>query len=121
MIDDKRFYKRDAYFCSDTKVSLDGNIWHDVLVFDISAGGLGFQSNIIFDVGETLWFDLTIPEFLSNNEVRLRGEINRVEHEEGKFFYGVAFVDVSDDVRIGIDENINLRNRIQRRKESFKD
>ena len=120
-MDDKRTYKRDSYFCSDTKVSLDGNIWHDVLVYDISAGGLSFLSNIIFDLGEVLWFDLTIPEFLSQNVMKLKGEISRIEHEGSRFLYGVAFMDISDDVRIGIDENIQMRDRIHKKKKGFSD
>ena len=106
----RRAYKRDPDFCSDAKVSLDGEIWHDAQVYDISAGGLKFLTNVMFDIGEDLWFDLEIPEFLSHREeIKVKGTICRQANEEGKFLYGVAFTKITPELQIHLDENIMMR------------
>ncbi|MCL1822808.1 MAG: PilZ domain-containing protein [Oscillospiraceae bacterium] len=113
----RRSYKRDTNFCTDAKVSLDGRIWHSATVYDISAGGLKFVTNIIFDMDENLWFDLDIPEFLSKHQMKLQGVIRRQEDEENEqFVYGVSFINISPDIQIGIDENIMLRERMRKKK-----
>ena len=122
----RRAYKRDLDFCSDAKVSLDGETWHDAQVFDISAGGLKFLTNILFDIGEDLWFDLEIPEFLSKHqEIKLKGTICRQTNEDDKFMYGVAFSDITPELQISLDENIILRSGRQfqrkRKKKSYGD
>jgi hypothetical protein len=119
MDSDRRTYRRDACYLTDAKVSLDGMIWHAATVYDISAGGLKFQSNIMFDKGEDLWFDLAVPEFLSKQEMKVRGELCRQDYENGMFVYGVAFKDLSKDVVIGIDENIILRDRLGKSKKKM--
>ena len=116
----RRAYKRDDHFRSEARVSLDGEVWHNGVVYDISAGGLKFMTNIIFDVGEHLWFDLAIPEFLSKHEIKLQGIIRRQEpDEDNRFVYGVSFKDLSADVQISIDENIMLRERFHKKKKFF--
>ena len=121
MENDKRNYKRDEYFFSDVKISLDGDVWHDAKVFDISANGLKFQSNIMFDSGDDLWFNLSIPEFLSKREMKIKGRIRRKDQEDNMYIYGVSFEDLSPDIQIGIDENIMLRNRISKKKKEYSD
>jgi len=118
----RRAYKRDPDFCSDAKVSLDGDIWHDAQVFDISAGGLKFLTNVLFDIGEEIWFDLEIPEFLSKREeIKVKGSVCRQDNEDGKFLYGVAFSHISPDLQIHLDENIVLRSGRQfKRKKKLK-
>ena len=106
----RRAYKRDPDFCSDAKVSLDGDIWHSAEVYDISAGGLKFLTNVLFDIGEDLWFDLEVPEFLAQREeIKVKGTICRQSDEDGKFLYGVAFSQISPDLQIHLDENIMMR------------
>jgi c-di-GMP-binding flagellar brake protein YcgR len=114
----RRAYKRDNCHRSDIRISLDGYIWHEAVVFDISAGGLKIVTNIVFDIGEDLWFNLDMPEFLSKSQMKIKGTIRRQEEddEEGMFVYGVSFRDLSEAVRIGIDENILLRERIRKKR-----
>jgi Tfp pilus assembly protein PilZ len=108
----RRAYKRDINFCNDAKVSLDGNIWHDAMVFDISAGGVKFITNIIFDIGDDLWFELEVPDFLSKHEMIVKGKIRRQENDEmGKFVYGVSFEEMTDAMKVSIDENIMFKDR----------
>ncbi|MDR2532183.1 MAG: PilZ domain-containing protein [Oscillospiraceae bacterium] len=114
----RRAYKRDICHRSNIEISLDSYIWHKAVVFDISAGGLKIVTNIIFDVGEDLWFNLDMPEFLSKSQMKIKGTIRRQEDddEEGMFVYGVSFKDLSESVRIGIDENILLRERMHKKR-----
>ena len=119
----RRAYKRDSCDRSNVRVSMDGNIWHEATVFDISAGGLKIVTNIIFDIGEDLWFNLDIPEFLSKRQMKIQGTIKRQEEddEEGMFVYGVSFKDLSEAIRIGIDENILLRERMKKKRIEYSD
>jgi c-di-GMP-binding flagellar brake protein YcgR len=108
----RRAYKRDINFCNDAKVSLDGVIWHDALVFDISAGGVKFITNILFDIGDDLWFELEVPEFLDKQEVVVKGKIRRQENDEqDKFVYGVSFEEMTDAMKINIDESIMFKEK----------
>ncbi|MCL2693834.1 MAG: PilZ domain-containing protein [Oscillospiraceae bacterium] len=120
---DRRVYKRDGNFTSDAKVSLDGVVWHDASVFDISAGGLKFVTNIIFDVGEDLWFNLELHEtFLSSDSTKLKGTIRRHEDDQdGKFVYGVSFKDLCKKIQIGIDENIMFKEAMHKKKIEYSD
>ncbi|MCL2109331.1 MAG: PilZ domain-containing protein [Oscillospiraceae bacterium] len=124
-ITNRRAYKRDPNFCTEAKVSLDGEIWHSAQIFDISASGLKFLTNVLFDIGEDLWFDLEIPEFLHRHEeIKIKGTICRQENEDGgKFVYGVAFSQISHDLKIQIDENIMLRSsrnfQLKKKKKPF--
>jgi c-di-GMP-binding flagellar brake protein YcgR len=120
---DRRAYKRDKCHRSIVKVSMDGNRWDDAEVFDISAGGLKIVTNIMFDIGEDLWFDLDMHEFLTDRKIKINGTIRRQEtdDQEGKFVYGVSFKDLSEDVRIGIDENILFRERARKKKMKYSD
>lgn len=108
----RRAYKRDINFCNDAKVSLDGTIWHDATVFDISAGGVKFLTNILFDIDDDLWFELEVPEFLDKQEMIVKGKIRRQEDDElGKFVYGVSFEDMTESMRVSIDESISFKDR----------
>ncbi|MCL2696779.1 MAG: PilZ domain-containing protein [Oscillospiraceae bacterium] len=117
----RRAYKRDICHRSKVKVSMDGNRWDNAEVFDISAGGLKIVTNIMFDIGENLWFNLDMPEFLTDRQIKIEGTIRRQEtdDEEGMFVYGVSFKDLSESVRIGIDENILFRERVQKKKNKY--
>jgi c-di-GMP-binding flagellar brake protein YcgR len=119
----RRAYKRDTCHRSRIKVSMDGNRWDEAEVFDISAGGLKIVTNIMFDIGEDLWFNLDMPEFLSKRQIKIEGTIRRHEadDEEGKFVYGVSFKDLSEDLRIGIDENVLFRERMRKKKIEYSD
>jgi len=100
---------------------MDGSRWDEAEVFDISAGGLKIVTNIMFDIGENLWFNLDMPEFLTDRQIRIEGTIRRQEtdDEEGMFVYGVSFKDLSEAVRIGIDENILFRERLHKKKNKY--
>ncbi|MCL2019030.1 MAG: PilZ domain-containing protein [Oscillospiraceae bacterium] len=120
---DRRAYVRDTLYRSKIKISLDGDIWHDAWVFDISAGGLKFVTNIMFEIGVDLWFDLNIPEFLSKKQMKVQGTISRQEgnDEKGMFIYGVGFKNLSKEVRIGIDESVLFRERTRQKKKNYSD
>jgi len=120
---DRRAYKRDICHRSKIKVSMDGNRWDTAEVFDISAGGLKIVTNIMFDIGEDLWFDLDMHEFLTDRKIKIKGTIRRQEtdDQEGKFVYGVSFKDLTEEVRIGIDENILFRDRMRKKKMKYMD
>ncbi|MCL2637808.1 MAG: PilZ domain-containing protein [Oscillospiraceae bacterium] len=117
----RRAYRRDICHRSRVKVSMDGSRWDEAEVFDISAGGLKIVTNIMFDIGENLWFNLDMPEFLTDRQIRIEGTIRRQEtdDEEGMFVYGVSFKDLSEAVRIGIDENILFRERLHKKKNKY--
>jgi len=115
----RRAYKRDINFCNDGKVSLDGVIWHDAMVFDISAGGMKFITNILFDIDDALWFELEVPDFLSKHEMVVKGKIRRQEDDEqGKFVYGVSFEDMTESMKVSIDENIMFKDRTHHSKKN---
>jgi hypothetical protein len=103
----KRDYARGSHFNLTAKVTSDKIRWRKAGVGNLSSGGMELHSAIKYDVGETLWFDVTINTFLSEFTVKTQGIVRRVrDGAEGTFICGIQFVGLSQDIKIRIDENV---------------
>jgi len=104
---EKRAYVRDTDFYSEAKISGDKKNWHTVNILDISASGIRFVSDIALTVGEILWFDLTVQNFMAESVIRTRGAVRRKEKDKTRgTVYGVSFEDLDPGLGIRIDEMI---------------
>lgn len=105
-LNNKRAYIRSNDLDDEIKVSVDGNKWKIATVTDISSGGLKLVDAAEYNTGDTLWFDITIRSVLSEFEIMVRGVVRRKALQAGNYVYGIAFVGLSQDKKIRIDESI---------------
>ena len=103
---EKRLYQRGEHFYIEAKTSRDKIRWRDATINNLSSGGLQLLSNEVYEVGHLLWFDLKVQGFFSEFETKVQGEVRNVRRIEDVYAYGVIFLDLSNDKRILIDENI---------------
>ena len=112
-----RAYVRTNTWSVTAKVSGDeaSGEWYDALVLDMAAGGLLFLTEITYETGVSLWFDLQIdpmtPGISGKIPVKAKGEIrgNR-GMRNGMNSYSVAFTDISKSDRIRLDELVRMTN-----------
>lgn len=102
----RRSYSRGSHFNCTVHVSLDGIKWHHARASDLSSGGLKLASTVDYEAGQTLWFDLVIESFLSEFKCKTKGIVRRKQVFPNDNMYGIQFMDISDDIRIRIDENV---------------
>ena len=103
---EKRRYQRGEHFHIVAKISRDQKRWKKVSINNLSSGGLQLRSDEKYEIGETVWFDLTIQGFFSEFEINTKAEIKNDIARDGHHIYGVVFLDLSHDKKILIDENI---------------
>ena len=89
--------------------------WLDVRVPNIAAGGLLFLSDLVYEAGESLWFDLQIdpltPGVLGTIQMKTKGEVKGDRGiREGLHAYSVEFIEISKSDRIRLDELIRITN-----------
>lgn len=104
----QRAYSRGQHLNCDARVSRDGTSWVPADIHNVSSGGLKLDSPTEYQKGEVLWFDLVFHGFLSDFEVKAQGEIRHVSQYGASYHYGVAFIGLSPDTKIRIDENVKL-------------
>jgi len=112
-----REYVRTDCWSVVAKASKDENDerWFDVRIPNIAAGGLLFLSDLVFESGDSLWFELQIdpmtPGVVGNIRMKVKGEVkgNRGERE-GLNSYSVVFTEISHSNRIRLDELILMTN-----------
>ena len=106
----QRAYARTDNWAVSAKVAKDESAgkWSVVKVSEISAGGLLFHTDTAYQIGDQLWFHLHIDPMIPGIyefEMKVKGEMkHRREHPNGVLDFGVAFVKISDDQRIELDE-----------------
>lgn len=103
----QREYSRASHFGFEVLVCKDKANWHEARVSDLSSGGLKLHTHKDYEQGETLWFDLIIHGFMSEFTVVVQGSIQRKTKEKKDFVYGIKFLNLSQDIKIRIDENVH--------------
>ena len=98
--EERRAFQRSENFHCKARVSKDKAEWYSVVVCDLSSEGLKFQSDEQFNVGEFLWFELSVTGFLTSLDFIAKGEIRHKYNNT----YGVSFKDLKNDLKIHIDE-----------------
>jgi c-di-GMP-binding flagellar brake protein YcgR len=91
------------------KISKDGWKWEDVVVKDISDGGLGFEVDSEFPIGEKLILEGEASDFSRSMDISC--DIRVVfagTTPEGKFLYGVRFTSMSKTQQTGLSIFIEL-------------
>ena len=93
----------------------DTDPWSDALVLDIAAGGLLFLTDMSYEKGDILRFDLQIdpmtPGITRKIPMKATGEITGDRGiRDGKRAFSVKFTEISKEDRIRIDELIRMTN-----------
>ena len=91
------------------KISKDGWKWEDVDVRDISDGGLGFTAETEYPIGEKLVLEGEASDFARGMDISCDIRIVFVsETSDGKYLYGVRFMNMSKAQHIGLGIFIEL-------------
>ena len=94
----------------------DGEKWFDVRIPNIAAGGLLFTTDLTFEVGDVLYYDMKIdpltPGITTTIPMKVKGIIrgNRGQDRDGLNSYSVEFLEISNNDRIRLDELIRMTN-----------
>jgi c-di-GMP-binding flagellar brake protein YcgR len=91
------------------KISKDGWKWEDVVVKDISDGGLGFEAATEYPIGEKLLLEGEASDFARGMDISC--DIRVVfagSAPEGKFLYGIRFMNMSKAQQTGLSIFIEL-------------
>ena len=106
---ERRKYQRcDSVVCK-ALMSLDGIRWETVELYDLSAGGLCFYSNCIFNENGKLYFNLYVYNMLSEFNIMLEGSILRAERSKGRNIYAVKFENINKYHQVQLDELIKSK------------
>ena len=114
-----REYVRTENWSVVAKTSKDGDAepeqWTSVQVPDLAAGGILFLTDITYEKGDSMWFDLQIdpmtPGVYGTIKIKTKGEIKAVRGKREELnAYAVAFLDMTDSDKIRLDELVRLTN-----------
>ena len=108
-----RSYVRTSNWKVDAKVSLDHEEWQVVDVVDIAAGGLLFQTEAEYTVGDSVHLDLYIdpllPEIPEKLHMEMVARISSFREQSSEVnAYGVVFIKISLSDQVRLDELIRL-------------
>jgi len=106
---ERRNYPRCSNLICKLFVSTNGIRWDEIELYDISAGGLKYATEVTYEVGAKIRFNLYIYNMLSEFNMKLEGEIVRAERCKGKNAYAVKFIDFNKYHQIQLDELIRSR------------
>lgn len=89
--------------------------WQDVRVSNIAAGGLLFLTELVYNIGVELHFDLSIdplmPGFARSITMKVKGVIRGDRGMiDGLHAYSVGFTEISRSNRVRLDELIRMTN-----------
>lgn len=91
------------------KVSKDGWKWEEILVKDISDGGIGFEISAEHPVGEKLVLEGEASDFARSMDISCDVRIIFASATaDGKYFYGARFINMSKAQTIGLGIFIEL-------------
>jgi len=81
--------------------------WRHVATKDLSAGGISFESELFYELADALEIQVALPGF--HEPLVLRGRIVREQPlPSGVVDYAVAFMDVTPDQQLAIDEMVKF-------------
>jgi hypothetical protein len=81
--------------------------WRPVIALDLSAGGLAFQTEDLFQEGETLSLRFRLPG--RNSPLELRGMVVRSQPLQGRIIRcAVEFAELTPDAQVEIDELVRF-------------
>jgi len=108
---------RTAVWSVGARISKDSDVkqWFDVRVIDIAANGLLFLTDIMWNVGDMLWFELFIDPIMPGIYEKIQMKVKaRIVGDRGiqdsMSAYGVEFAEISEADKIRLDELIRLTN-----------
>jgi c-di-GMP-binding flagellar brake protein YcgR len=91
------------------KISKDGWKWEDVVVKDISDGGLGFEASTEYPIGEKLILEGEASDFARGMDISCDVRVVFVgATSDKKFLYGVRFMNMSKAQNTGLSIFIEL-------------
>ena len=112
-----REYVRTDHWSVIAKISRDENAekWIDVQIPNLAAGGLLFLTDLVFENGDELWFDLLIdpmmPGIAGKIPMRAKGVVRGDRGmKDGLHAYSVEFLVISNSNRIRLDELVRMTN-----------
>ena len=91
------------------RISKDGWKWEDVVVRDISDGGIGFEAATEYPIGEKLLLEGEASDFARSMDISC--DIRVVftgTTPEGRYLYGVRFMNMSKAQHTGLSIFIEL-------------
>ena len=109
-----REYVRTGNWSVTAKVGKDDTeLWDEVPVLDIAAGGILFLSDTPYVIGDKLWFSLKIdpmaPGIPRKISIKVKGKIVGDRGiRDGKHTFSVKFTEISSCDRIRIDELVRM-------------
>lgn len=107
-IQERRISVRTSLLGVSAKISRDGWKWEDVLVKDVSDGGLSFLAETEYPIGEKLVLEGEASDFARGMDISCDVRVVFVTESEGKYLYGVRFVNMSKEQQIGLGIFIEL-------------
>lgn len=114
---ERRKYQRcDSIICK-ALMSVDESRWDVVELSDISAGGLSFYSNCPFDENTRLFLNLYVYNMLSEFNIKLEGQVVRVDRNRGRNVYAVRFVNIDKYQQVQLDELVKSRVTVKNARE----
>ncbi|MCL1842380.1 MAG: PilZ domain-containing protein [Defluviitaleaceae bacterium] len=106
---EKRISIRTNLLGVSAKISKDGWKWEEVVVKDISDGGIGFIANAEYPIGEKILLEGEASDFARSMDISCDIKIMFVSPApDGKFLYGVRFMNMSKAQSTGLGIFIEL-------------
>jgi hypothetical protein len=90
-------------------MSTDGMRWNNVELYDISAGGLRFNSKSKFDNNVHLKFNLNVYNALSEFNIKVEGKVINDIITKDKTQYAVKFDNINKYTQVQLDEIIKSK------------
>jgi len=109
--EDRRFSRVPESFQVDCRrLGVFSEGWRKVATTDISAGGISFETEELFDLDESVEIQLTLPNF--RTPFLIRGKVMR-SHPRPKGTWEVAlqFVEIKPEEQLQIDELVRFLRR----------
>lgn len=114
---ERRKYQRcDSIICK-ALMSVDESRWDSVELCDISAGGLGFYSKCSFDEKSKMFFNLYVYNMLSEFNIKLEGQVIRIDRDRGRNVYAVRFVNINKYQQVQLDELVKSKVTVKNARE----
>lgn len=101
---ERRKYQRCDNVVCETTVNVDGDQWIVAELCDISAAGLRFASEHVFNIEDKLLVHLVVYNMLSEFKIKVSGSVIRIDHECGKSIYVIKYKDINKHTLVLLDE-----------------
>jgi len=108
LVQERRISVRTNLLGVAAKISKDGWKWEDIETCDVSDGGLGFIAETEYPVGEKLLLEGEASDFARGMDISCDIRVVFAGEKDGKYLYGVRFLNMSKAQRTGLSIFIEL-------------